>query len=247
CVTNRTTKYGMLAKRIARDSYTVALAHNERPEYGKLYSRMIDVPNMYERPYAEIMLEFVRQTFDVPITAGDELPRIGIEERYTGEAMDFLRSSGVPQHTALLLNLSAGQPRKRWSEEKYIALIDMLCDKFDAVILTASPEDSEKATRIFKQYNNKVYLFHSANIRSLAALAAQCLMVVTPDTSVVHIAAAARVPVVTWNSSIENAVSQWIPNGIPYRAVYTDQYNAEAVPPEEVFKNVNELYSAIAL
>jgi ADP-heptose:LPS heptosyltransferase len=247
CVTNSTTKYGVLAKLIARDSYTVALRHHDRPEYARLFSRLIDVPDMYSRAYADIMLEFVRQTFGITTAINDSLPHIAIENKYVVEAENFLRSVNIVPHTPLFVNLSAGQPRKRWSEEKYIALITMLRTQFDAIILTAAPEDRDKAERILQKFDANVCLFRAENLRALAALATQCAMVITPDTSLVHVAAAVKVPVVAWYSAKESVLSQWLPYGIPYRAVYTDEYDVTAVSPEEVYKNINELFSAATL
>ncbi|HZV11734.1 MAG TPA: glycosyltransferase family 9 protein, partial [Candidatus Kapabacteria bacterium] len=215
--------------------------------YAKLFSRLIDVPDMYARSYTEIMFEFIRQTFGIASTAKDYLPHIVIEEKYIDEAGAFLHSLGIRQHTPLLVNLSAGQPRKRWSEEKYIALIGLLHAQFDGIILTAAPEDRSMAERILQHYDRNVFLFRAENIRALAALAAQCAIAITPDTAMVHVAAAVKVPVVAWYSTADSVISQWLPYGVPYRAVYSDKYNVEDISPQEIAKNVSELFSALVL
>jgi len=245
CVTNETTKYGMIARLISRTAFTVALGHPERAEYAALYSRLIRVPDMYTRWYADIMLEFIRQTFGISIDAKKAFPHIVIEEEHLQRADSFFKSSMLRIGEPALVNISAGQPRKRWSNEKYIALITMLRKRFDTVILTSTPEDRQNADTILRHFGAGVLYYDAENIRALAALIARCRIVVTPDTSVIHVAAAEKIPVVAMYSNAKSVVPQWLPFGVPFSAVVTEEYFCEAIDPREVFANVAELIDAL--
>jgi len=245
CVTNETTKYGVLARIIARNADSVALAHPQRSEYASLYTTLINVPDMYERWYDDIMLEFARQKFGIHAALNDYLPHISIEKKHMDEAVEFLAAQGLHDGIPALVNLSAGQPRKRWSEEKYLKLIALLKKSCMGIILSSSPEDEDKAESILLHAGNGVCRFRSTNIRGLAAIIARCAFVITPDTSVIHVASAMGTPVVAMYSESFSVIPQWLPRAVPFRAVMTKEYAVEAISPEEVFAGVCELRSVI--
>ena len=247
CITDKTTKYGILAKLISGNAFTVALEHTGRPEYAALYSKLVRVPDMYTRHYNDIMLEFARQTFHHELRSDEFPPHLVVEERYENEAENYITSIGKIREKPLFVNISAGRLRNRWSTENYIVLLALLRDKYGPVILSSAPEDAAKATEVMQSAVAGVSRIHPGNIRALAAIIRRCALVVTPDTSVVHLAVAVGTPVVGLycESHSEFPQLQWMPQIVPYRAVRTSENTVDAITPHEVFANVCALHDSL--
>lgn len=245
CVTNSTTKYGALARYIAPHAITAALVHSERPEYAGLFSDLVDVPDMYARPFSEIMMEFPRQVFGLPIPDEECIPEIIVEPAAERAAEAFFASAGIARRTAILVNLSAGQERKRWPGERYAALLRMLAAAHLPVVLSAVGDDRVLAESLMREV--PAALFPAANIRQLTAAVERCAMVVTPDTSVVHVAAATGTPVVGLYAEARSVVQQWLPYRVPYRAVRTDEYSVAPITADQVFDAVRSLRQSISI
>lgn len=116
-----------------------------------------------------------------------------------------------------LINISGSSPRKFWGVENFVALAREMARWNVEVGLLSSPAD-----RVVLQQ-----IAAAAGVRSIppmprledfAALLSFADLVVSPDTSIVHIAAALGKPVVTLTGQGDLA-TEWTPWGVPNRVV----------------------------
>jgi heptosyltransferase-3 len=104
------------------------------------------------------------------------------------------------------VNVSAGQPSRTWEPEKWKELVASLCAR-TAVAVISTPQDRSLADEMCRT-SQRSRVIATATILEAAAVVARSIAVVTPDTSIVHLASAFDVPTVglypsiAWNAAL---------------------------------------------
>jgi len=140
-------------------------------------------------------------------------------------AADTTRDLGVSGKRLLGVHVGSGKTKnlelRRWPLENYIELFRRFGrERSDsAVLLFGGPEEKEDHERIVREVQSKSLLVApSRSMREAAALVGQCHSFLSVDTSLMHIAAAMKVPrqlvieTPTFNKTIE-------PHGRPYTLI----------------------------
>jgi ADP-heptose:LPS heptosyltransferase len=149
---------------------------------------------------------------------------------------DWRVSSRVP---LVLINISGSSPRKFWGVENFVALAREIARWNVEVGLLSSPADGAVLQQIAA----------AAGVRSIppmprledfAAVLSFADLVVSPDTSIVHIAAALDKPVVTLTGQGDLA-TEWTPWGVPYRVV-----TGPGLVPDITFAEAREAVRSLA-
>jgi len=120
------------------------------------------------------------------------------------------------------INLSSGAPTRVWQEEKWIELIkNVLAAVAESqIILIAVPNERELALRVKNLFKERVEVVpDNLNIAEISAIIKYLDVLVTPDTSLVHIARAYRVPVVGLYSRFAKNFNLWHPYGMKEQAI----------------------------
>lgn len=243
CVTNSTTKYGLISRFVAPHAVIAGLAHRERPEYEGLYTTLVDVPDLYSRHYVDIMLEFARQEFHLDIAARDRSPRIVVEPAVEESADRFFAEHHLRRGEPVLVNCSAAQPSKRWPHEQYHALLALLTAQGKSVLLSSVEADQPLVDALRARHDSVP--IHAPTIRHLASISERCAMIITPDTAVVHVASATGTPVVALYADLNNVVAQWLPYHVPFRAVRSPSAHVESITATQVVDAMNDLEQEI--
>lgn len=106
------------------------------------------------------------------------------------------------------VNLSAGQPNRIWPTEKFATLVRRLLkiELRPYVIVTMDPRDRARGEEVTSGLSEDVALVpKSLDLIDVSAIIAQLDLLITPDTSLVHIARSFRVPVVgLYNGAYRN-------------------------------------------
>jgi heptosyltransferase-2 len=134
----------------------------------------------------------------------------------------LLEKVGISESSPLTLvapGASYGET-KRWPEEKYARLVELLAQKADAqVILVGNTADEELCARIVRKSGRSMAsLSGQTTLRDLAALASIASVFVGNDSGAVHVAAAAGCPVVAIFGSSDP--SWTAPRGEDVRVIY---------------------------
>lgn len=148
-------------------------------------------------------------------------PELFISAEKGKEVIDLLIKENVSldRPTVALQPFSLWQ-YKEWGVGKYIDLIHRINDKYEiSVIITGSPEESEKANKIIKKCGKNVYNFAGkTSIGTFAALLKACHLFIGGDSAGVHIAAAVGTPTVSIFGPISS--DNWAPRGTNHNVVY---------------------------
>ncbi len=120
------------------------------------------------------------------------------------------------------VNVSGRGPAKYWGRDNFveaIRLLRLLDDRF-TVLVCGAPDAREEVAAIAAAAGADA-LAPLSSFHEFAAVINSCDLLLTPDTSVVHLAAAWRVPTVGLFRAEENTVP-WVPYQSPHRAIVHD-------------------------
>lgn len=150
----------------------------------------------------------------------------------------------------IMINLSAGAEIRYWSDEKWISLIRLIQDnnKNFSIILLSTEEDfihKEKIASALKLeiYNQRMF----TSIQHFAAYIQCSKLLITPDTSAVHIASAFGIPTLALFPNPDWNFVSWQPYRVANRVVKSFTENVNDISVEEVFSKFKSLINEIGL
>ncbi len=136
-------------------------------------------------------------------------------------------------------NLSAGSPTRVWAKEKSVELVRRLVDSDPGfrVILFTTPAERERGRKILERFDRNVCLVPDGlNLMEASAVLKRFDILISPDTSMVHIARAFRVDVVGLYSRFMKNFLLWKPYDQEVGAVVSgNDDNIHDITPEAVF------------
>ena len=138
------------------------------------------------------------------------------------------------------VNLSGREAGKQWGSANYIAVVRHVMSKDPrfAVSICGSPQDAAEVRRVAFATDAQAVPPRSS-LKEFAAIVNQFDLLLTPDTAVVHLAAAWKIPTVALYHS-DPAVAPWLPYNTPHRAV-ADPSGIPAIPVDRVITALEEL------
>jgi len=139
------------------------------------------------------------------------------------------------------INLSVAAV-KYWTDEKFIRLAGDIKSPSVRIVLVGAPWDSARLEAVGKAAEVE-WLPPSNDISETAAALSCADLVISPDTSIVHIAAALNKPVVTLMASY-TANGEWYAWGVPYRALHCATRVAD-ISYDEVLSAARELMAEV--
>lgn len=143
------------------------------------------------------------------------------------------------------INLSAGAPNRIWQEEQWVELVEQILTHHPQykIILITAPEDRQKAFRIKKHFDKNVYVIpDKLDILDVSAIIKRLNLLVTADTSLVHIARGYQLPVVGLYSNHVKNFELWHPYNQKSGAVRAkDHDDVFDITPEQVMNKIVEL------
>ncbi|MBI5867441.1 MAG: glycosyltransferase family 9 protein [candidate division Zixibacteria bacterium] len=227
----------------------------DKAELRGMYHQHVELP---PRPSIHFMERLRRiaafATGDAPVC--DDIPWFSWPEGVRTQADLVWQSvvhksnSGTQSGRVVLVNLSAGLPRRTWPDRSYRELLSDLVPRYEgriqSWIITSSPADRPRAEALTAALNRPevVILPPQSDFRVIAALAGRADVVLTPDTSLVHAASAAGIPVVGYTVA-ENVIS-WAPWKIPHEVVAAPPgMTVSAIPVSEVAAAFDRLLSKL--
>jgi ADP-heptose:LPS heptosyltransferase len=108
----------------------------------------------------------------------------------------------------------------------------------------SGPSDAADAIELGSTIPGRTWTFPATpDILDVAALLEYARLVISPDTSIVHIASAMGTPVVGLYSGMATFIPEWMPHGVPFRAVETaDRTPLETIAVDAVVGAFVDLY-----
>ncbi|MBI4418397.1 MAG: glycosyltransferase family 9 protein [Ignavibacteriales bacterium] len=224
---NRTTSGGILANLISPKGIKVGQGAEQ---YGFYFNKLLSLDRGNDH-MAEVLMKYVDRVFGLQPFSGSMQFEVFPDRNSTDQVSVFLTGTGFAARTAsgakgfTVLNISAAEEPRSINLAQMIILAAVLTRECDQnVVLISAPSDRMVRRSVAQIVGDQCREFPErgdAGLLAIAALigAAQC--VVTPDTSVVHIASAMKTPVLAFYTPLQ-VTNEWLPMGIPYEMVLAD-------------------------
>ena len=148
----------------------------------------------------------------------------------------------ILQEKFYLVNVSAGSPTRRWTEEKWKQVVEAL-PFTERIIVISGPDDSDMARRIAGSRRSADYV-QTGNLMEAAALIEQAQGLITSDTSVVHLASAFNTPIVALYFNAPHMMAKFSPLSDIQRIVLArGQEPVSTISVEEVLTAICETFT----
>jgi ADP-heptose:LPS heptosyltransferase len=153
-----------------------------------------------------------------------------------------LVSSGNGGASLIGINISAGSEARFWGVENYRKLVRHLRATLPefSVLMLSKPDDRERVLAILADVQNAI-IPPKTNFDEFAAWIKNCALLITPDTSAVHLAAAFKVPSVVLYVQSDPALRIWEPYRVPSESLITPHDDLKTIPAEDVCAAVTRL------
>ncbi|RPI03067.1 MAG: glycosyltransferase family 9 protein [Ignavibacteriae bacterium] len=155
----------------------------------------------------------------------------------------FLSENQLCNQLLIGINISAGGAARFWGIDQYRRFLILLFEVYPEFhpILLYQPSDREKASAIVNN-NSHVLLSPVTNtFDEFAAFIKKLSVLVSPDTSAIHLASAFHIPSVVLYVQSDKSLRIWEPYGTDYEAVITDVDDLSTIPVtavEEAFRKL---------
>jgi len=150
------------------------------------------------------------------------------------------------EHSIIAINISAGNDIRYWKTESWIELINFINNTNNKVyfVLLSTEEDKSLRDKISTGINNnQVIDARNYSIQYFASYLKMADLIISPDTSAVHIASAFGIPVLAlYPNFLWNFVS-WQPYNVYYKSIKSKSEKVKDIPVHEVFDAYNKLIS----
>ena len=144
-------------------------------------------------------------------TVGMPLPYIFIDEISQKVADDFLHSNDISKF--ILINISASNINKMWLPEKWIELINLLksdnAQNVRKIVILSDALHFDTVEKICSETN--IILFPPSKLMIASALISRADLLISPDTSLIHIASAFDIPVIALTANDRKNIIKFYP------------------------------------
>lgn len=188
---------------------------------------------------------------------GIDPAKVNLELSYPLSERDILfaqtRLPTKQRQYRLGINLSGRGKEMYWGRENFSWLIEQMQSAFPTfeILLLGLPEYAQEAEAIHAatEAQGNVHIApKAASLHEFAAMLHECDAVFTPDTSVVHLAAAWKRPTVVLFVFNEFGIAHWTPFHTPHRALVVSEKSFQqgenavrTIPREKVWKALSDL------
>ncbi|MEE8404685.1 MAG: glycosyltransferase family 9 protein, partial [candidate division Zixibacteria bacterium] len=192
--------------------------------------------------------------FDIDLSDISEFAPPFLSDKSKSKSSEFFNSlagSGTAE-LSVGINISAGSPTRVWQQSKFVALINSILKNSSKaqIIIFSMPDERGRAAEIISKCNSKVFLIPSGlSLEDVSAIISKLDVLITPDTSLVHIARAFKVQVVGLYTRFMKNFLLWKPFGQDSGTVVSDNDdNIHDITHQQVyaeFVKVSELKLAV--
>jgi ADP-heptose:LPS heptosyltransferase len=147
-----------------------------------------------------------------------------------------MRERGLLERRKIGVNISAGSERRYWGTERYREIVAFLSKRHPeaAILVLCKPGDRDRAGEIVEDHPSAWVVPPSSSFDAFAACVEHLDALVTPDTSVVHLASAFKIPAVVLYIQSNPDLRIWEPYRTPHAAVVTTVDDLRSISTEEV-------------
>lgn len=200
-----------------------------KKENSSLYNFLIEKPDPTKYHIIERMMRLAEA---LGINYNDDYNiKYFIKKESEKIVSEFLNKNNLTHNFLIGINISAGSDARFWSIENYVKLIDSLKNYDAKILLLCEEKDYDKAKVISK---NNVPIFYNKSFNIFSAMISKLNLLISPDTSIIHIASAFKIPVFGFYVKYKTKDIIWYPYRSLFDCVITEEATLKNISYEEV-------------
>ena len=178
------------------------------------------------------------------IAADNPRPSLFVARTAQDQLASFLREKEITRYYCI--NLSAGNAVRYWPQKQWANFLQAIATQAPAFVFTTAPQDVALAEELLRQVPRSCY-FPTRGLNDLLAVMQRAELVVSPDTSIIHMAAAFDRPVLGLYSNHAWNYKKFYPLSTHSRIVIPSAPGGvvKDIPYENVLEKFHELLTAI--
>lgn len=248
---NKKTKMAIISKLFAPSAISsmILLPYDPVERYEKLYSICVQTSfHPSDGPLLDFMRMHLENTLAIEIEDEEWKPSIYSDEHAIQSVQatidSILEADGTQAY--IHINLDAKMEFKEYGYSNNFEVSRLLLNQYPgySIIWTASPMAAKKAQSFLDSHQSeRIHFVATPSIHELIGVVRGATMVISPDTSVIHIASAERTPVV----GLYPIRHEWPPYKVP-NVVLVPWIMGEPVstiPIESVIDAVTQLFTEL--
>jgi ADP-heptose:LPS heptosyltransferase len=183
-----------------------------------------------------------------PDTVDPFLP-VHIPEDSQEKAERFFRGLPADQRFWVGVNISAGSPTRTLTPEKFLKIINSLAEGYPerGFIIISVMEHRADAQKLLGDIKGKRYLIpENLTLLDVSAIISRLDMLISPDTSLIHIARIMKIPVVGLYSGHKRNYYFWRPYRQEHGAVVAKNIdNLHDIEPQQVIDEFIKVFDSV--
>jgi ADP-heptose:LPS heptosyltransferase len=205
---------------------------------GRAHGEIFNVPiETGDLPHWIDYIVALARPFGVASDGRDWRPRLTVSPS-AREKAEQLWTQCQGSGPRVLVNISAGHGSRRWPDDRWLALLQRLRERWpDArVAVLAMPSEADSANRLSTAASG---IAPDLNLTDAIAMVATADLVLTPDTAISHISSAFRRPTLTL---LRKDFERLVPYRTPGRNVFSDDTDGLiGLPASRAIRALDEL------
>jgi ADP-heptose:LPS heptosyltransferase len=218
--------------------------HNVGLQKENSYVYDIVVP-MPSRKDTHIVDRISRLLAPFNIDAGNETLEIKytVSEESRAFADDFISSSNIQNKPVIGINISAGGKSRYLGTENYRRLISYIISKYPSVpvVILFKPSDAGRAKNITDGFNRVLLSPMTEKFDQFAAIIERMALIISPDTSVVHLVSAFKIPSVIMYVQSDLNLNIWEPYNVECETLVTDVDDLSTIPVDRIITSFDNM------
>ena len=198
------TRGAIYARIAAPRGYSATIVREKHAKYAEIYSFVGDRPPLRPpTPMTLQVMEVLRAATGFTATPEEVMPRIvidpAVDESFAGELTRLVAKHGSAHY--VLLNTEAAEAFREWGYDKALELSIALADADPGtlVVWTSGPLRAAHAKAYLAEHaasHPRILYLDTPSVHHLAVAVREARLVISPDTAVIHFAAALGRPIV---------------------------------------------------
>lgn len=240
----KATKAGAWANWLGgRDAVKVTWANPKRAHlYTALFNAQLPAsPN--ESTMSEIHVKFLCDTFGWEYS--DDMVHLSIALSPENEAFAANYFTEFNGATTVLINTTAGNEKREMTRETVGEVVALFVKFYPSIhiLLNVAQVNIDTYSELSARYSDHVHILpYSPDVLDFCAVVKRCSAVISPDTAIIHIAAAFGIPLVGIYKNSERHAQQWGPqHGKSVIVLSEDNDDLRTVTSERIFKAFQQL------
>lgn len=173
----------------------------------------------------------------------EELVReISLSDIETDFADRFWSGLNAVPEDCIAINISAGGENRWWGVDRYREVCRGIISLGMKPLILYAPEHEKRAESIAMLETETLLSPLTSTVLHIAALIRNIRLLVSPDTSVIHIAASNGIPVVGMYLPFDPSLPKWYPWRVSSRILVSDDHRSlKSISPESVIRGVQKI------